>query len=181
MPCWLGYIITLIGGGLAGAIITRFFVLRDRRLKKLTLKAVKEEVLSIIPLSLNNKTYTNLIYKEFELVNVTDKDYDSIDIVFEFDKESEVVSEENHSKLGINKCNKTITKPSECLYHLKNFNRSQSIIFKFKVGGITQNFFSAVVDTIGVELDIIPVKAVEKPSLSPSKIVSKTIIAKGLK
>lgn len=181
MPCWLGYIINLVSGGVAGAIITRFFVLRDRRLKKLTLKALKEEVLSMIPISLNNKTYTNLIYKEFELINATDKDYDSIDIVFEFDKESEIVSEENHSKLGINKCNKTISKPSECLYHLNNFNRSQSIIFKFKVGGITQNFFSAVVDTIGVELEIIPVKAVEKPSLSPSKIVSKTIIAQGSK
>lgn len=181
MSCWLGYIITLAAGGLAGAIITRFFVLRDRRLKKLTLKAVKEEVLSMIPLSVNNKTYNNLIYKEFELVNETDRDYDSIDIVFEFDKESEVISEENHSKLGINKCEKTVTKPSECLYHLKNFNRGQSIIFKFKVAGITQNFFSAVIDTIGVELDIIPVKAVEKPSLSPSKIVSKTIIAQGSK
>jgi hypothetical protein len=178
MPCWIGYIITLVAGGLAGAIFTRFFVLRDRRLKKLTLKAIKEEVRSMIPITLNNKQYSNLIFKEFNLFNETDKDYDSLDLVFEFDKESEIVLEENHSKLGINKCEKTVTKPSECVYHIKNFNRNQTIIFKFEVAGITKNFFSAVVDNIGVELDIIPVKAVEKPSLSPSKLVSKTIIAK---
>ena len=177
MPSWIVYIIALLGGGLAGAFVTRYFVMRDRRLKKLALRTVREEVRSIVPLTIKNKQFANLTYKEFILVNSTNQDFESLDLIFEFDKESEVVSEETHSKLGINKCDKAITKPSECTYVIKNFNRGQSIIFKFEVAGITKNFFSAVVDKTGVELDIEAAKAVEKPSISPSKYVSKTTIA----
>lgn len=177
MNCWLGLLVTLISGGLAGALITRFFTLRDRGLQSLTLKAVKEEVKSIVPVTINQVTYPNLIYKEFILTNSTKQDYPEFDIMFEFDKESVITSEETHSKLGLNRCDKTRPKPSECVYHIKNFNRKQTITFKFEVAGISNNFFSAVIDKTGVELEIIQSNVIEKPSISPSKYVSKSTIA----
>jgi len=178
MNGWIGYSITLVSGGLAGALITRLFILKDRKTKKLTLKSVKEEVRSIVPLTIKKKRFTNLTYKEFLLVNETDQNFDLFDLYIEFDKESEIVEETTETKLGLNKCGVVTTKPSERRYQIRNFNRKDKIIFKFQVAGITQNFFSAVIDKTGVELKIIAATAVEKPSISPSKYVSKTTISK---
>lgn len=176
MNCWLGYIIALLSGGLAGALINRFFTVRDRGLQKLTLKAVTEEVRSIVTVSINQTTYPNLISKQFVLENKTKQDYPDFDIIFEFDRDSVITCEETDSKIGKNKCDKIRRKPNECVYHIKNFNRNQKVTFKFEVAGITDNFFSAVLDKTGVELEIVQLNVIEKPSISPSKFVSKSKI-----
>jgi len=174
MPAWLGYIITFISGGFAGAILNRIFHLRDKAIKKLTLKIIKEEVKSIIPVIVNEKNYQNLISKKFVLHNTTNQDYPELDIVFEFDKGSEIVFKEISSqKHGTNKFAYTERKPSELVYHIKNFNRKQELAFSFEVGNITENFFCSIIDNCGVDIIVVNSQSYNQPSISPSKIVHK--------
>lgn len=86
MSIWIGYIVSFISGGLAGALVNRIFFLRDKAIKKLTLKVDSEEIKSIVPVIVNQKNYQNLICKKFTLINTTMEDYPTIDVVFEFDK-----------------------------------------------------------------------------------------------
>jgi hypothetical protein len=178
LPILLGYIVAFVSGGLAGALITRYFVLDDRRIKKITLKGVKDEMLSIVPIIRNGKQYANLAYKEFVLINKTEQDFPSLELFIEFDPESEILTEETFSALGKNRCDKTISKPNEYCYKIINFNRNHTVTFKFEVAGITKNFFSVVPNTLGVELQVISLKAVDRPSISPSKHVSKTAMVR---
>lgn len=174
MPPWIGYIISFLGGGLAGALLNRYFILRDRAIKKLTLTVDREEVKSIIPVTLNQKTYQNLIYKKFTLLNSTNEDFKDLDVVFEFDKGSEIIFKEVSSKKhGKDKFNFTERKPSELVYHLKNFNRKQEVSFVFEVGNISQNFFCPIVDNCGIEITVIRTQGINQPSISPSKVVDK--------
>ena len=174
MPVWLGYIASFLGGGLAGAFVNRYFSIRDRAIKKLTLKIDKEEVKSIIPVTINQKVYQNLILKKFTLTNTTDKDFPELDIIFEFDKGSEITFKEVSSKKhGTNKFNFTERKPSELVYHIKNFNRKQEVSFSFEVANISENFFCPMVDNCGIDITIIHSQTIVQPTISPSKIVSK--------
>lgn len=174
MPTWIGYIISFLSGGLAGAFINRYFLLRDRAIKKLTLKVDREEVKSIIPVTINQKSYQNLIYKKFTLINTTNDDFPELDLVLEFDKNSEIVFKEVSSKKhGKNKFTCTERKPSEIVYHIKNFNRKQEISFIFEVANISENFFCPIVDNCGIEITVIRTSTVNQPSISPSKIVDK--------
>ena len=177
MPVWYGYIISFISGGLAGALLNRYFLVKDRAIKKLTLQIEKEEVRSMIPLTINQKNYNNLIYKKFVLINTTREDLPSLDIVFEFDKGSEITSKEVAStKHGKNKFDFTERKPSELVYHVKNFNRKQQITFIFEVANISENFFCPIVDNCGIEINVIHSPTVRQLSLSPTKIVDKLVL-----
>lgn len=174
MEHWFGYIISFISGGLSGAFINRYFLLKDRAIKKLTLKIEKEEVKSIIPVTINSKNFQNLIFKQFVLINTTKVDFDKIDIVFEFDKGSEIVKKEVSSKKhGKNKFEFTERKTSELVYHIKNFNRKQEILFIFEIGNITENFFCPIVDNCGIEIIVVKSPKANQPSISPSKVVDK--------
>ena len=174
MPTWVGYIIALIGGGLAGAVLNRYFILKDRAIMKLTLKMDKEEVKSIIPVTIKEKNYNNLIYKKFTLINTTNKDFQTLDVVFEFDKGSEIVSREVHSKMhGKDKFEITERKSSELVYHITNFNRKQEIDFIFEVANISENFFCPIVDNCGIEISVVRTSTMNQPSISPSKVVDK--------
>lgn len=174
MPNWVGYIFSFIGGGLAGAFVNRYFILKDRAIKKLTLKIDKEETKSIIPVTINNKEYQNVFHKKFTLINTTKEDFPSIDIVFEFDKGSEIVFKEVLSKKhGKNKFGFTERKSSELVYHIKNFNRKQEITFAFEIGNITEGFFCPIVDNCGIEINVIHTQTKNQPSLPQTKIVNK--------
>lgn len=171
---WLGYIISFVSGGLAGAFVNRFFMLRDRAIKKLILHIKEEEVKSIVPILISGKEYKNLIYKKFRLINSSGVDFPTIDIVFEFDTESSIIKKEVHSKKhGKNKFESTLRKDSELVFHLKNFNRDQEIDFIFEVANISRNFFCAVVDNCGVEIIIKNSKNVRQSSLKTTEIVDK--------
>lgn len=176
------YILTLISGGAMGAIITRYFVLRDRKRDKekslkpdfLTLKTIKETVVSHKSIDFNGNRCENLIYKEFILENKTAKDIELCEIIFEFDKDSLIAKEMTRSKKGVNTLQKRRQKSSEIVYELNHFNRTNKITFEFHVSGFSKNFFSAVVDKCtGVELEFIEIDIVEQPSIPPGRIISK--------
>lgn len=174
MPVWLGYLVSFISGGLAGAFINRYFIIKDRAIKKITLKVDREEVKSIIPVTINRRKYQNLIYKKFTLINTTNQDFPELDLVLEFDKNSEIIFKEVSSKKhGINKFNCTERKSSEIVYHIKNFNRKQEISFVFEIANISENFFCPIVDNCGIEITVLRTSAVNQPSISPSKVVDK--------
>ncbi len=171
---WLGYIISFISGGFAGALINRYFLFRDRAIKKLTLKIQKEEVKSMIPLTINGQSYLNLIFKKYCLINTSGADFEKIDIVFEFDKGAFIIKKEVISKKhGKNKFENTKRKPSELVYHIKNFNRKQEIEFTFEVANISKNFFCAVVDNCGIEINIEHAKNATQSSLKKTQVVDK--------
>ncbi len=174
--------ISFVTGGAMGALINRYFFLSDRKKQKeidkipekLTLKTIKETVLSHKPVEFEKENCTNLTYKEFVLLNKTMKDIDSCEIIFEFDKESKIVKDETLSKTGINSISKRAQKPSEFVYELRHFNRTNEISFKFHISGFSMNFFSAVIDKCtGVELEFIEIDIVEQPSIMPCQMVSK--------
>ena len=174
--------ISFVSGGAMGAFISRFFMLKDRKKQmeveklpeKLTLKTIKEIVLSHKPQKFENIDCTNLNYKEFILYNNTVKDIESCEIIFEFDKESQIVKNETISKTGVNKITKREQKPSELVFELNHFNRTNEIIFKFHIDNFSMNFFSAVIDKCtGVELEFIEIDIVEQPSIQPCQMVSK--------
>lgn len=174
--------ISFITGGAMGAFINRYFLLKDRKKReeveklpeKLTLKTIKETVLSHKPQKFENIDCPNLNYKEFVLYNNTVKDIDFCEIIFEFDKESQIVKDETISKTGINKIKKREQKTSEFVYELHHFNRTNEISFKFHIANFSMNFFSAVVDKCtGVELEFIEIDIVEQPSIQPCQMVSK--------
>ena len=81
--------------------------------------------------------------------------------------------EVSSKKHGKNKFKFTERKPSELVYHIINYNRTQEIIFIFEVANITENFFCAIVDNCGVEIVVVRKKGVNQPSISPSRIVDK--------
>jgi len=174
--------ISFVTGGAMGTLINRYFLLKDRKKQKeveklpekLTLKTIKETVLSHKPLKFENIDCSNLTYKEFILYNNTVKDIDSCEIIFEFDKESQIVKDETISKTGINKITKREQKPSEFVYELKHFNRTNEISIKFHIANFSMNFFSAVIDKCtGIELEFIEIDIVEQPSILPCQMVSK--------
>ena len=174
MSTWIGYIVSFISGGLAGAFANRIFFLRDKAIKKLTLKVDSEEIKSIVPVIVNQRNYQNLICKKFTLINTTREDYPTLDVVFEFDKNSEIIFKEVSSKKhGKNKFQFTERKLSEIVYHITNFNRKQEISFVFEVGNISENFFCPIVDNCGIEIVVVRKQAINQPSISPSRIVNK--------
>lgn len=165
-----------------GALLNRYFHNKDRKKQKtkemqpekLTLNTIKEIVLSHKPTDYNSIKCENLIYKEFKLLNNTIKDIDYCEIIFEFDRESKIINDETISKTGLNKISKRIQKPSEYVYEIKHFNRTNDISFKFHVSNFSMNFFSAVIDKCtGVELEFTEIAIVEQPSIQPCKMVSK--------
>jgi len=175
-------VISFITGGAMGALINRYFLLKDRKKQKevektpekLTLKTIKESVISHKPMNFEGVECSNITYKEFILYNNTIKDIDSCEIIFEFDKESKIIKDETICKTGINKVTKRAQKTSEFVYELKHFNRTNEISFKFHVADFSMNFFSAVIDKCtGVELEFIVIDIVEQPSIQPCQMVSK--------
>ena len=171
---WVSYIITFCSGGLAGAMLTRIFTIKDRAIKKLTLNIEEEEVKSIKPIIIEDKTYENLIYKKCTLKNSSKNDFPQLSVIFEFDKDSEIVKHKALSKkYGSNKFPFEFKKPSELVYHIQNFNRKQEVTFVFEVGNISGNLFCAVVDNCGVDIQVKSLSKITQPSISPSKIVDK--------
>jgi len=176
------YIITLISGGAMGAFITRYFVLRDRKKDKekserpefLTLKTIKESVVSHKPTIFDGNPCDNLIFKELVLENRTTKDVEHCEIIFEFDKDSQIIKEITKSKTGINSLPKRKQKDSEIVYELKHFNRTNKVTFEFHVSSFSKNFFSAVIDKCtGIEIEFIEIDIVEQQSIPPGRIISK--------
>jgi predicted small secreted protein len=174
--------ISFVTGGAMGAVLNRYFLLKDRRRQKeieklpekLTLKTIKETVISHKPVNFEKIDCTNLNYKEFVLRNNTIKDIESCEVIFEFDKESKIAKDETISKTGIDRIKKREQKQSEFVYELKHFNRTNEITFKFHIANFSMNFFSAVIDKCtGVELEFIEIDIVEQPSIQPCQIVSK--------
>lgn len=178
----LPYFATLLGGGAMGSLITRYFVLRDRKSSNessrkpdyLTLTTKKESVVSHKATDFNGFKCDNLIYKELVLENKTTKDIECCEIIFEFDKDSSIVKEITRSKKGLNSIPKKKQKSSEIVYELKHFNRTNKITFEFHVSSFSKNFFSAVIDKCtGIEIEFVGIDIVEQPSISPGMIISK--------
>ncbi len=182
----LGYLITFISGVTMGALINRYYIRKDRNTEKekmerpdfLTLKTIKESVISHKPTNFNGCDCDNLIFKELVLENKTTKDIDFCEIIFEFDKESKIVKETSKCKIGLNALQKNKKKNSEIVYELRHFNRTNKVTFEFHVSSFSMNFFSAVIDKCtGIELEFIAVDIVEQPSIQPGKIISKEKIS----
>jgi len=176
------YIITFAGGGAMGALINRHFTIRDRKKTEeeahqpdyLKLITIKESVKSHSSIEFNGTQCKNLIFKELTLENNTTKDIEFLEIIFEFDKDSDIVKEMCRSKKGLNAIPKRKQKSSEIVYELKHFNRTNKITFEFHVANFSRNFFSAIIDKCtGIELDFSPIDIVEQPSIPPGTIISK--------
>lgn len=132
---------SVLGGGLAGSLLTIGVQTRRSRLQKMECDYIEDDVLSKIPVKVNNDVQQNLHCKKFRIINTTNKDIAEFKLFFQFDPLSEITECYSQSKEGYNRqrirINKTNKNEAEAL--VKNFNRGDFIEYVFKVANVSEN------------------------------------------
>lgn len=134
----IGFVITLVSGGAAGALINRYFQISDRKKneqkeltpEKITIEKVKDEQL-FIPVG-DGKHFVSMAHKEFVLVNTSKKDIPTCQLIFEFDKYSVIGKCNVVTPKGVYQCELREHQPTKYVFDIKEFNRQNSITFKFE-------------------------------------------------
>lgn len=134
----IGFIITLVSGGAAGALLNRYFQLSDRKKneekeltpEKITIEKVKDEQL-FKPVG-DGKHFVSMANKEFVLVNTSKKDIPSCQLIFEFDKYSVIGHYNVVTNKGVYQCELREQQPTKYVFDIKEFNRQNTITFKFE-------------------------------------------------
>ncbi len=135
-------VITLLGGGLAGSLLTTGWSTWKSRMQKMSCHYMEDDILSKIPqLNDANEVQQNLHLKRFKIINTTNRDITNFKIFFQFDSTAIITECYSQSKEGFNrqkiKTNKT--NPNEAEAQVRNFNRGDSIDYTFKVANVSEN------------------------------------------
>ena len=153
-----GTILTLIGGGLGGSLITIGANAIRNRLQKMECHYIEDDILSKVPLVRDdNTTHQNLHCKRFRVKNTTNKDISEFKIIFQFDASAVITDCYSRSKEGYNKQkirkSKDDSNQAEAL--VRNFNRGDSIEYTFEVANITDNsYYVTECNSIGFKIEV---------------------------
>jgi hypothetical protein len=176
--------IKLIGsfltGGLAGAIVNNTISSYKNRIQKFECCYVDDDIISKLPIDFGETKHSNLHSKKFIITNTTNRDLDSIKVIFEFESSSVVTKWTSYSKAGANiPKGKIYSKKNECHFVLKHFNRNEKVEVYLEIGNITEDKFNVTEQNItGVQVKFKdkrksksarPVKMVEKKELKTSR------------
>lgn len=172
-------IISFFSGGLAGAILNHYIAIQKNKIQHLCCFYTEDEIISKLPISFGDTTHGNLQAKKFIIKNTTNKDIDSIKIIFEFEKHAVVTKCVTYSKAGNNiPKGKISSNGNECSFVIKHFNRKETIDVHFEIGNIIKDIFSITEQNItGVKIKYLDkrkptqtkqVKMVEKKALHSS-------------
>jgi len=135
-------LLTLIGGGLGGSLLTTGYNSIKNRIQKMECHYVEDDVLSKIPQkNVDDTIHQNLYYKTFKIKNTTNKDIQEFKIIFQFDSSASILECFSRSKEGYNRQkirkNKTNNNEAEAIVRL--FNRGDSIEYTFRIANVTEN------------------------------------------
>ena len=138
----LTILFTLLGGGLAGSLLTNFWSSWKSRMQKMSCHYIEDDILSKIPqVNGANEVQQNLHLKRFKIINTTNRDIQDFRIFFQFDSTAIITECYSQSKEGFNrqriKPNKT--NPNEAEAQVRNFNRGDKIEYTFKVANVSEN------------------------------------------
>ena len=162
------YILVFFSGSGVTALITWF----RNRIQKMECHYVDDDTISRIPITTETGEHKNIYFKEFKLINTTNKDIKNFRIIFEFTADSKIVKAYNFSKEGKDELKATIKKSNECTYRIKNFNRDDSIKFYFDIANITTDEFSIT------EAECTGFRIVTKDKRKPKKNIKSKIVTK---
>jgi hypothetical protein len=134
----VGYIVTLVSGGLMGAGLNRYFHLKDRRENEekekkpdiLTLEKIQDEQ-EFVSIG-DGKHYVKKAYKRFHLINSSSKNIDKCTIIFEFDKYSVIANCNALTPKGTYQCLLKEKENGKYVFAIKEFNKLNKIEFIFE-------------------------------------------------
>lgn len=134
------YILTFVGGGLAGSILTNILNWYKGRMQVMECRYTDDEVLSKLPIKQDDGILHDNIYcKYFELRNTTNIDIIEFKMIFQFDRTATITEYIDKTKSGTGKHKMKRTQPNECTITIRNFNRKDKIEFIFKIANITDD------------------------------------------
>ncbi|NOQ27585.1 MAG: hypothetical protein GQ564_19655 [Bacteroidales bacterium] len=176
---FLGSFYPYLLGGIGGATLTLITNKVSNKLQKMVCYYVDDEVISRIPvLSDKGEQHQNIYYKEFKIINTTNKDISKFKIIFEFDADSKIVKHSTFLKSG-----KDVLRPrgfkgaNEIIYEIRNFNRSDYAKFYFDVANISNGHFNVTeADCLGFKISTKDKRKAKKTQ--NSKIVTKEELSK---
>jgi len=164
-------IITLISGGLGGALLTNLWNKYNNKKQIMYCHLLYEEIISKIPVA-EKGAQKNIHTKEFRLTNTTNKDIESFIIIFEFDADAKILKQDTFCKLGKNKIKPKNAKQNEVQFRIRKFNRKDEIKFFFDIADITKNHYNVTEgDCLGFAIKV-KVKKKKGENIG-SKIVTK--------
>lgn len=143
-------LIGIIGGGLAGALLTLTITAYRNRKQRMCCHYIDDDIITKIPVVTEQGEHFNIHTKEFKLTNTTNKDIAQFRILFEFDAQSKILKNDTFSKTGKNTLKSKLLKPNECSFSIRNFNRGDEIKFKFDIANIDKDVYNITeADSIG--------------------------------
>ena len=97
-------VITLLGGGLAGSLLTNGWNSWQTRMQKMDCHYMEDDILSKIPqVNDANEVHQNLHLKRFKIINTTNRDIPTFRIIFQFDSTAIITECYSQSKEGFNR------------------------------------------------------------------------------
>jgi len=134
-------------GGFGGATLTMFYNLYKGKIQKMECHYIDEDIMSKLPISLQEGIVHNNIYtKQFLIINTTNTDHKEFKVIFEFDATAKILKHTNISKTGADKFKKELLKENEYSVSIKNFNREDKVKFIFEIANVTNNYVNVTED-----------------------------------
>lgn len=166
----IGYIISIVCGGLGGSLLTNLISKYKNRLQKMECHYIEDDILSKIPqINEENEVQQNLHCKRFRVKNTTNKDFPGFKLYFQFDQESNVVECYSRSKEGYDKqkIKPDRTDKNMAIASIQNFNREDEIEYTIKVANVNKNeYYVTESDCIGFKVICKDVRTDSKKSKS---------------
>ncbi len=174
-------IVTLVGGGLFGSILTATVTYYRGKIQTMECHYLEDDILSKIPQvnEENEIVQQNLHFKRFKVINTTNKDIKEFKIIFQFDNLSIIKECYSRSKEGYNKQKiiKSSDYTNEAEATVKNFNRGDEIEFNFQIANLDENkYYVTESNCIGFKIKCYDKRIDAKHSLSPQS--STVLVAK---
>lgn len=138
----IGAILTLLGGGLAGSLVTMFVNDHKNKIQVMECQFLEDDILSKIPQKgINNEIHENLHCKKFKVKNTTNADIKEFQILFQFDNGSIVTDCYSKSKEGYNKqhIKRDKNENNQAVAYVKQFNRGDEIEYSITVANVSNN------------------------------------------
>ena len=162
----------IVGGGLAGAILTWGITTYRNRMQEMHCHYIDDDVITKIPVVTEQGEHQNIHAKEFKLINTTNRDVVQFRIIFEFDAQSKILKHDTFSKTGKNSHKAKLIKPNEVSFTIKNFNRYDESKFKFDIANLNQDVYN-ITEAECIGFKIVPIDKRKKHKKNHGKIVKK--------
>ncbi|MFI5253493.1 MAG: hypothetical protein ACHQQQ_13795 [Bacteroidota bacterium] len=145
-----------LGGGIGGWILSLVYTWYKGRIQKMKCHYVDHDVISRVPVVIEEHAHQNIYTKEFRLENTTNRDQKKFSIIFEFDAQSKILKSDTFSKAGKNVYKVIDSKPNERKFLIKDYNRGDEIKFKFDIANITTDKYNITeADCLGFKIKVI--------------------------